>query len=231
MTAYVTTSFKGMIENNIIPDKDRLPMIKEVALAVDTDLRSKAAQNADKLSDDFVNFNFKRSWRNAQIGKNDVIGTDYDYYTFVVKEAKALWDRWVPDDYDPDVQGHNWFGGAAKGYKESLGIWQNKKEVTFDTALEGPQVDIGPKVDYGLFLERWNTKFQYDNPAIAMMQQIGVIHAIARHLQARWAGVHHIYAMSIEPSKLDRQGVAVRRKRIGEVIHLFPIIRIVSRHQ
>jgi hypothetical protein len=229
MTTYVTTSLGEMIKNKIIPAEERAKIVQATAFEVDKELRATDARRSDKLSDDFVNFNFHKSWRTGNVPKNAVIGVDYDYYGAVVKDLLSLWDQWVPNVFDPDYQGRWWFGSASKGYKDSLGIWQNRKEINFETPLEGPQIDVGPKVDYGLFLESWNTRFKYPNPAIAMLQQIGIIHAIARQLQVRWLGVHHIYATAIKPDTLS--GVSKRNHREGKDVELFPIIRIQSRHQ
>lgn len=216
----------------------RKEILLDAAFEVDKDLKTKGARFSDESSDDFVRWNFRRTWRGGQVKERDTFGTDYDYYTEIAKQAHTLFRSWAPAG-DPDVQGHNWFGGVhpSMGYKDSLRIWQNRKPVSWGQPLDGPQIDIGPTVDYALFLEDWvATKGPQAYPVI--LQGIGVMHAIAARLNSDWQGAHHIYAMSIKP---DHVRVAERRKRrssrvaagfaVGQSIDLFPIIRIQPRHR
>jgi len=191
------------------------------------------AQYPTDNPDDWVAWNFRRSWRRGGVRAREDFGSDYDYYGAVISEAIRYYTVWAGREYDPDPKGNDWYGRAPKGYGDYYGVWQNTKLVTPGTPLVGPQVDFGPLVDYGLFLEQWNLG---DGPNIPVLRSIGVIHALARFLQRRWKGVHVIYAMPIAPKELS---AAVREKRekyakphpkFGKLIGLYPIIRIQPRH-
>jgi hypothetical protein len=155
-----------------------------------------------------------------------IFGTDYDYFTMVARQAKVLWERWTAGiDPDPDQFGFVRFGRSPAPYSDSLGIWQNGQEVSFNTPLSGPQIDIGPKVDFGLFLERWRSR-KSEPPYVNVLQRIGVLHAIAARLNSDWEGVHHVYVMASGTG----EGARPREGR-KEPIERFPIIRIQTRHR
>lgn len=220
----VVKTLDQIVRVGLLDDDERTGIAVDVAKEVEAELRAGPAILADKLSDDFVNFNFNQTWRRG-IPKGAVFGVDYDYFTAVVARARVLLNEWLGGDPDPDWKGRQWYGSAPRGYAASFRLWQNEKPVPWGAPLEGPQVDIGPTVDFGLFLERWNTG---NGPNLPLFESIGILQAMARQLQREWEGVHHIYAMVRKPN--ERTGVAVREKR-KEPVEKFPIIRIQTRHR
>lgn len=223
-----------MIREGVLPDSARLEIEVDAARQIDAELTRGAARTSDKLSDDFVSWNFKRTWRTGQVRKGDTFGTDYDYYTEVAKQAKALWTAWTSGSPDPDVQGLSWYGGVFPevSLSASLGIWQNGVEVSFGQPLEGPQIDIGPKVDYGLFLEKWRT-IKGPRAYQVVLEGVGAVHAIAYRLNADWGGAHHIYPAVSDPRKGSKAPSVSPAERVDRKtpINLFPFIRIQPRHR
>jgi len=205
MTTTIKTTIRDM-PKVILADPERLDLMVDAAFEIDRELKSGAAKLSDKTSDDFVNWNFKRTWRKpGTVRKNAVFGTDYDYFNAVVDQALALWRSMAGGDPDPDRFGKVRWGSPSKAFAASLAIWENGKKTSFSAPLEGPRIDIGPTVDYGLFLEDW----------------------------ADWQGAHRIFAMPVGPSELPGfdpdPRPRVPRSSKGP-IKLFPIIRIYPRH-
>jgi len=242
MTTTIKTTIRDM-PKVILADPERLDLMVDAAFEIDRELKNGAAKLSDKTSDDFVNWNFKRTWRNpGTVRKNSVFGTDYDYFNAVVDQALALWRSMAGGDPDPDRFGKVRWGSPAKAFASSLAIWENGKKTSFNAPLEGPRIDIGPTVDYGLFLEDWagSKTAAGKGPYIHILHRIGIIHAIAEQLQADWGGAHKISVRTTKPDELPgfdpdpRPGEVVRNNKVYKVrrepIRLFPIIRIYPRH-
>lgn len=236
MRNVVIQSTLKTIARDFMQFDDRKEMLIDTAFAVDDELKTKGARNSDKYSDDFVRWDFKRTWRRGGIKEKDTFGTDYDYFTKIAKEAHQYFRTWAPSA-DPDIQGHNWYGSAPMSFRESLRIWQNTKPVEWGQPLTGPQIDIGPVVDYGLFLEEWVAIKGMEAYTI-ILQGIGLMHAIAARLNMDWRGAHHIYPMAIKPDhvlaaerRLRKSSKSAGGHALGKSIDLYPIIRIQSRHR
>ena len=220
------------LAREILSDEVRAGMEQEVAFAVDKDLKTQGAQYSDKASDDHINFNFRRSWRTGKVPIKSAIGTSYDYFNQVVLQAVGLFQRWGGSMLDPDWIGQEMYGKTTEGYSSSIGVWDNGNEVPLLAPLKGPQVDVGPKIDYGLFLERWIQR-KSEFPYRGVLMSVGVVHAIAARLNADWEGVHHIYPMTSKPGK-GKNSVRLnpdQRTRRKEPIETFPFIRIQTRHR
>lgn len=233
MAVVVQTTLNKIVQYGLLPEDARIEISVDAARELDRELKQGPARDSDTTSDDFVNFNFQRTWRQGRVPPKSVFGTDYDYYNVIADQVKFLWMRWTGGADDPDTFGHNAFAGVSPKVplSRSLGIWQNGTEVTFSTPLEGPQIDIGPKVDYGLFLEKWKTG---RNPVAfsVILANIGAIHAIASRLNADWSGAHHIYAAVSKPGgKGPDFSPITRRLRTKKQIELFPFVRIQPRHR
>ena len=229
MTVTIKTTIRDM-PKVIMADPERLDLMVDAAFKIDKELKSGAGKLADDTSDDFVNWNFKRTWRSRNtVKKNALFGTDYDYYNAVANQALALWRSMTGGSVDPDTFGRRRWESPERAFSSSLGIWENKKRVTFNTPLKGPNVDIGPTVDYGLFLEAWDgSKYvRGTGPYINILHRIGVLHALAEQLQADWQGAHRIFAATVDPDELD--DVSERPLRRNP-IQRFPIVRIRPRH-
>jgi len=228
----------GTIARDFMQFDDRKEILLDTAFTVDQELKNRGAKNSDRYSDDFVQWNFKKTWRQGRIKKKDSFGTDYDYFTEIAKQAHALFRSWAPAA-DPDLQGYSWYGGVhpPMAFKDSLRIWQNTDPVSWGEPLTGPQVDVGPVVDYGLFLEDW-VATKGPMAYVRILQGVGLMHAIAARLNSDWKGAHHIYAMSIKPRHVRAAERRFRRSSqvaggfaVGKSIDLYPIIRIQPRHR
>lgn len=204
-----------------MPEEDVLEIRLDAMAQADRELRRGPARMSDK-PDDFVARNWNRTWRNGKVSPKETFGVDYDYFNAIIKEAIRYYQMWSPLP-DPDDLGNLWYGEAPASYGQTWGVWQNRTLVPYGIHLEGPQVDFGPLVDYGLFIERWQNSAL---PNTDILNQVGTIHAIARRLNSDWDGAHRIYATSIKP---DNPSAAVRERR-KEPVRLYPIVRIQTRH-
>jgi hypothetical protein len=193
----------------------------DAAKQIDADIRSGAGREADP-PDDQVSWNFRRTWRRGSVGVKENFGSDYDYFQKVSLEALDLVQRWVVQD-DPDWLGAKWYGSPSVSYGESFAIWQNGVKVSWGMSLEGPQIDIGPTVDYGIFLERW---LGTERTNVRLIERVGAMHAAARWLRRKWKGVHFIKVSPIEPTR----SYAVSRPGRPKPVMKFPVIRILPRH-
>lgn len=232
MAVVVQTTLGKIVKDGLLPDDVRMDISVEAATALDRELKQGPARESDTTSDDFVNWNFKKTWRRGTVPPKSTFGTDYDYYNVIADQVYFLWRRWTGASEDPDTFGRNAFAGVSPkvSLSRSLGIWQNGTEVTFSTPLEGPQIDIGPKVDYGLFLEKWMTG---RNPQAfsVILANIGALHAIAARLNADWGGAHHIYAAVSKPGGKGPEFNPITRRLRTQPVELFPFVRIQSRHR
>jgi hypothetical protein len=241
MTTTIKTTIRDM-PKVIMADPERLDLIVDAAYKIDAELKSGDARLSDKTSDDFINRNFKRTWRRqGAVKKNDKFGTDYDYFNAVVQQALALWRSMAGGDPDPDEFGRVRWGSPERSFANSLAIWENKKRTSFNAPLEGPMIEIGPTVDYGLFLEAWagSETVRGKGPYVNILHRIGIMHALAEQLQADWQGAHKITVVAVEPDKLkgvsERPGVRTlpdgRTYTVNRTpIKRFPLVRILPRH-
>lgn len=200
-------------------------MRREEALKVEAEVNAAAPQNKETEQ---VAWRFGRSWKAGRIGTQEVFGSDFDYWKYVVKDAVAMWTSWVGsltnhyDDYIAESYAGTGKGWALGEYK-SYGVWQNGVKVGEDAKFTGPQVDFGPTADFSVFLEHWKLA---NLPNIPAFNMIGVLHTIGRKLAADWSGVHSIRVIPIAPENAGLDHISGR----PEPVRIYPIIRISTRH-
>jgi len=226
------------VQQGILNPDMRNDVRRQAAFQADQEIRNGRGRLAD-APDDQVGWNFRKSWRTAKFNERQVIGSDYDYYNIVLGQIISMY-KGATGVRDPDPTGNLLFGPTAGSYRDSYGIWENGKQVSKGKKLEGPIVDFGPIVDYGLFMEKWNTHGakRSVNPGASynfnkqVLFRVGVLHAIANRMAAKWAGVHKIRVQTVKPHerhvRLDPR--ADRALGSSDPIELFPIIRILPRH-
>jgi hypothetical protein len=205
----------------LMTDEDRKEFVLEAATEIDADVR---ATTPSVDTDDMVRRDYNRSWRGGKFNVGDLIGSDYDYWSLVVNDAFNEFDKLAKGARDIIADHIAGFDGYSQSsYPSALTVWENGIEVSRKHRFEGPRIEIGPSVDFALFLENWNTG---NLPNIPVLQMVGVLHLVARALHYAWAGVHHIYATAIKPNS-PRAAMTPRR---SEAIELFPLIVILPRH-
>ena len=169
------------------------------------------------------------------IGK--IAGTDYDYFDAAMRDCITLFHTWgFPGRPDPDKPGRFMFGPIEgdPAYNSMYEIFQNGVKVNSPHNLRGPWVDFGPTADYAIFLE----KSASNNLNAPLLRGVGVLHAIADRLQAKYAGVHRIFTHVQRPGETSAKQRMKRAmgSQYGNVdpnlnpIELFPVIRIMHRH-
>jgi hypothetical protein len=223
----IIDSLNRIVEEGLMPPKDRGDLRVKVGLDVVRELRSGDARRSDP-EDDFVSGNFRRTWRNGLPKGTERFGSDFDYFGAVVQDAFRYIQSWA--DFDPDPRGLAWYGAVDTAYA-SWGVWENRVQVSPGHTFRGPQVDIGPLVDYGVFIEQWNSGSLPNLgvkgwPNLEIIQRRGAVHALARVLQEDWKGTHRIYAMPVRPEQV----AAAQRRYRKDKVNLFPIVRILPRH-
>ena len=212
-----------------LPNTEDLTRIKREALHK---LHRKVSNNSpkpDQAHDDFVNWDFRKDWRREKLPLGIAAGTDYDYFNAAVSDAITMFRNYGM--VDPDRAGNIVYGPAPGAFSNMFGVWQNGTKVSENAPLSGPWVDFGPTADYALFLEKSTTKLT-NNLNVKVLYGIGVIHAIAERLSAKYTRVHRIFAHTQKPSSGNRAAIQREKRAAGEseAIRIFPLIRIMHRH-
>lgn len=191
----------------------------------------------DRTSDRFVAWNFRKDWEREPLPLGKIAGTDYDYFDAAMRDCITLFHTWgFPGRPDPDKPGRFMFGPIEgdPAYNSMYEIFQNGVKVNSPHNLRGPWVDFGPTADYAIFLE----KSASNNLNAPLLRGVGVLHAIADRLQAKYAGVHRIFTHVQRPGETSAKQRMKRAmgSQYGNVdpnlnpIELFPVIRIMHRH-
>lgn len=222
---------KVLLRGGLITEEDLKPLAEEGLREEDYRARRGHPQ-VD--ADDQVNWNYKRTWRGGQWQLDDTIGIDYDYWNEVVDDIMTRWHKVskivATQYYDYIADSYARKGGGPEFYSSfeiassMLGVWENEKKVTPKAQLHGPQVDVGPTLDFALFLEDWERGSLPNLNRI--YQTVGALHAIWQDVAIRWSGIHKISMIAIKPGKVAATPTPGRT----EPIELFPIIRILPRH-
>lgn len=191
---------------------------RQALLGEDRKIRNKHKPDSD--SDEFVDWNFRKNWHSGKLPLGQVAGTDYDYFDSVIRDCIALFEQFAPGAApgnpagDPDPLGYRMYGSVSRPYK-SYEVWN-----------EGPNMmHFGPTVDYALFLEN---RPHGSSPNLLLLHGIGVLHAIAKRLQAKYYPAMRIYATSMKPD--TESIVAATRSHRKEAIEHYPYIKITHRH-
>lgn len=225
---------------SMVPDDEEVTQIKRQALReLDRKVRSTQMDKPDRLSDRFVNWQFKQDWERRELPLGQIAGTDYDYFEAALLDCIQLFKQFgFPGKEDPDPAGKHAFGEASTSYNRMYEIWENGKPVSSLQGLRGPWVDFGPTVDYALFLEKSITR-NTNNLGAPLFRGVGVLHSIADKLAIKYAGVHRVFAHVQKPSggsseaypRSERGTQSDTRRSTGYLpIELFPVIRIMHRH-
>ena len=213
-------------------DTDEITRVKRDALRqMHRDVLSSQSTKPDQLSDRFVEWNFRSDWATKKLPLGVTAGTDYDYFEAAIADCIQLFKNFgFPGKTDPDKPGHDYFGGLVSGeaYTSLYEVWQNGQIVTNFTGLRGPWVDFGPTADYALFLEKSVTRTT-NNLGAPYLAGVGVLHAIADRLNAKYRGAMRIFAHTQKPEGGSSVAVPRKHRDKGQIL-TFPVIRIMHRH-
>ena len=228
MRAQITSvGLTKVVERGVIPEEEWAQIKRTVARELDAEIR-RAAPSADE--DPHVHYNYKKDWRTANLPLGKVFGSDYDYWQLVVDDVFRLWDRWAGNIYHDFIaesiakEKAPWSVERYKG--AGLEVWENGRPVGQKHNFHGPRVDVGPKADFSVFLERWSHSKTTNAGVVPLFWTIGVLNAIARQLAVEYAGVHTVFLMPIKPTDRSEAVLTPNRSR---PVELFPIIRIAPR--
>lgn len=222
--------FERIIERGILDPEEWTRIKRDVAFEEEKRILSAApAANEDPQ----VGWDFHKDWRRErQLKMGEAIGSDFDYWNYVVDDAFQLFDNFTSSslfrrDYKAESIAGWEKGVSIEKYREyGLAVWQNGVKVDRGAPLEGPRVDVGPTADFAAFMERWSYSQTSNRGVIAVFENIGIMNAIARRLQADYRGVHTIFVMPVQPKAPLAEPTPNRVKPVG----VYPVIRIVPRH-
>lgn len=232
MKAMVTTSgFETIIERGLMDPDEWTQFKRQIAEEYISDVKQKAPACDE---DTQVQWNFRKDWRKEKLPLGTSFGSDFDYWSYVVNDALDMWSTYAPMIVTPMLRDYVAEGkaGWSKGQSglfytqgESFAIWENGVKVNRTHKFNGPQIDMGPTADFSVFLERWDHSKKRP-PILTKFRMIGVVEAIARNLQLKYAGVHTIFKFPIRPEIRESREIPNRK----EAIKTLPLIRVLPRH-
>lgn len=183
------------------------------------------AQNNDALPHDHIGWDYNESWRDKKESPGEVFGSDYDYWDAVVADTISLWEKYAGGlsneyrDYIAESIGRLGYGESLGLYRNSLGVWENGQRISSYDGLRGPLIEIGPTVDFGIFMEKHAAPSGF-----RILQMVGVLHAVAAAVERKWRTVHRVYTATTMP----RNGLYALPHR-SRPVKLASVIRIIPR--
>lgn len=180
---------EAIIRQGPLSDDEWARVRRDEARALDAQIR----RNPHAVPADFVNGNFRDSWRRGDLPISARFGTDYDYWGAVVADAFALWNRFAaglqPGYHDYIAEGkHRWAKHASLDQYQRAGfsVWENGRQRAPGSAFKGPVIDCGPNADFAIFLEQPKAHFR-------VFRGVGLVRTLADTLASRWDGIHSVY--------------------------------------